>query len=145
MASATHPANAYGAPQHLNTQEFLARLSRALRAYYPENLSDVPHYDSVSVLLLLWDDDDEGLKCRVELECLERTFRLTYGYSTTIAEIPSKTSCSETWLSEKVADFTRGKTRRDLVIVFYAGHGEATADNPCIWLYVLPLLHVSSK
>ncbi|OJD14066.1 hypothetical protein AJ78_05543 [Emergomyces pasteurianus Ep9510] len=97
----------------------------ALDAYYPADRGNLPLYDSVSVLLLLWEDDHLDLKCGNEVKRLSDIFAKSYGYSTKILRIPI--TYSETWLFDVLIDFARGKTARDLLIVYYAGHGKATS------------------
>lgn len=118
----------------MSTAEFQITIDRALRAYYPENINSLPHYDSVSVLLLLWDNDHKDLRCRNEVERLSDIFRLSYGYSTKISEIPAQGN-PERWLYGCFEEFSKDKTARDLLIVYYAGHGMYDkSGSPCIWL-----------
>ncbi|PGH00779.1 hypothetical protein AJ79_08117 [Helicocarpus griseus UAMH5409] len=58
----------------LPIREFKDRLEPAVDAHYPENQRNMPHYDSVSVLLLIWDDDQYDLGCGRDLSRLSDVF-----------------------------------------------------------------------
>jgi hypothetical protein len=117
----------------LGTEEFKAKLQAAMDAHYPSDRANLPHYDSVSVLLLLWENDHLDLQCINEVERLRDVFAKSYGYSTKISRIPLVNS--ETWLYDAFVDCAKGKSSKDLLIVYYAGHATAIRDrSPCIWL-----------
>lgn len=129
--SSTHPIDSYHPRQHLGTTEFKARLEAALNSHYPDTGKELLHYDSVSVLLLLWEDDELDLDCGKEVGRLQDVLSKSYGYSTTVLKIP--TARTEEWLYDTLIDFARGKTTRDLIIVYYAGHGVADRNrSPCL-------------
>ncbi|KAK2802187.1 hypothetical protein FQN51_004868 [Onygenales sp. PD_10] len=134
--SNTHPAEPYSPWVHMATEDFTTRLEAALDAYYPAGGDNLPRYGSVSVLLLLWEDDHLGLKCGNEVGRLRDVFAKSYGYSTKILKIP--TTNPEDWLYATVVDFAKGKTARDLLILYYAGHGTTSKTggptaSPCLW------------
>ncbi|PGH14240.1 hypothetical protein AJ80_05979 [Polytolypa hystricis UAMH7299] len=132
--SPTHPINSYIPKQPLTTSGFKAKLITALSAYYPENEGELPHYDSVSVLLLLWEDDHLDLKCGNEVGRLRDIFAKLYGHSTQIVKIPTAAN-HNTWLLDFFVDFVKDKTERDLVIIYYASHRDTIPNgSPCMWL-----------
>ncbi|KAK2812727.1 hypothetical protein FQN50_001055 [Emmonsiellopsis sp. PD_5] len=133
--STTHPADPYSPWEPMATEDFTTRLEAALDAYYPAGGDNLPHYDSVSVLLLLWEDDHLDLKCGNRVGRLRDVFAKSYGYSTKILQIP--TIHSEAWLVDTFVDFAKDKTARDLLIVYYAGHSTTSKPDPgaspCLW------------
>lgn len=130
--TSTHPVDSYRPRQHLGTVEFRDRLLAALDCYYPNSSQELPHYDSVTVLLFIWEDDHHDLNCGNEVRRLRDVFERSYGYSTKVLEIP--TGDTKKWMYDTVIQYGQGKTERDLVIVYYAGHGDYDPKvSPCLW------------
>ena len=82
-------------------------------------------YTKVSVLLLTWDDEDQGVQD--EISKLETVFEKTFNFlveDSAAWRIPSQTSTQE--LQKKVFEFLDLHRRQaDLVVVYYNGHGKA--------------------
>ncbi|KAL2272002.1 hypothetical protein VTJ83DRAFT_1373 [Remersonia thermophila] len=105
---------------------FLCQLSDAVSAAWPDG-SSVPHYQSVKVLLMSWDREDDP-QVHQDLRALESVFHGLYNYDTESWRIPSRRSAVE--LSRKVADVLDVHGREgNLVILYYIGYARpATGD-----------------
>lgn len=90
------------------------------------------HYETVSVLLLYWKDDDLG--CAAEVDDLGRVFRNDFNYSVGSYRIPSRDPQSS--LNLKMAQFiSECGGDNNLIIVYYGGHGglENPEETSCTW------------
>ena len=77
-------------------------------------------YNTVHVLLVSWEEDD--LKVIDEVEELEKVFDRTYGFCTERYQIPSDNS--QLQATRRWIDFLdHAKSKKDLLIIYYAGHG----------------------
>ena len=86
----------------------------------------------MSALLLLWEDDNLG--CIQEVEDLKTTF-LNYNFEAEIWKIPEGGS-SQIELVLKMAAFVEEcKSSSELLIVYYAGHGEMSVVGDNMWLW----------
>lgn len=85
-------------------------------------------YDNVEVLLLQWEDDDLGVN--TEIEKLNDVLRSRYNFTTYVRRIPSEDA--EDYLTETILQFRKGKSFRDLLMVYYGGHTTGSEDE-CIW------------
>lgn len=83
----------------------------------------------MDVLLLQWEDDDLGVK--KEVEELASVLRTRYNFTTWSKAIPS--TDPEEYLANVIQTFRKGKTRNDLLIVYYGGH-TVESDKECIWI-----------
>ncbi|PGG96554.1 hypothetical protein AJ79_09534 [Helicocarpus griseus UAMH5409] len=101
----------------MDTRQFKSRLETAIKDSYPENKTS--NYDSVTVHLLLWDNDHLDLKRGEEVERLRDVFATHYGYSAKMSYIPI--TAHDNWLFDAFLEYGNDKTARDLVIVYYAG------------------------
>ncbi|KAL1835952.1 hypothetical protein VTJ49DRAFT_5844 [Mycothermus thermophilus] len=105
---------------------FLCQLTDAVSAAFPDSAS-VPHYQSVKVLLMSWDRDDDP-QIHEDLRALESVFHGLYNYNTESWKIPSRRSAVE--LSRKVADVldTHGR-EGNLVILYYIGYARPSTTD----------------
>jgi hypothetical protein len=90
-------------------------------------------YSNVYVLLICWADEDPKLPVSFELDELANVFSLNYGFHTETWKIPGDDCHNE--LSRKILEFigVGGDSRRDLKIVYYAGHGLLTKGRQLAW------------
>lgn len=101
-------------------------------------------YDQVEALLLQWEDDDLGVN--TEIQKLDRLFRSHFNFTTYLRRIPSKDA--DDYLTSAIVHFRKGKSFRDLLIVYYGGHAAGsiwvanrTPTSPTLdWLSVQGLL-----
>ena len=94
-------------------------------------------YNRVKVLLLKWEDDD--LQINDEVNRLAYVFSARrpdgYNFITESWSIPSgleEGDDPEDLLNNRLLQFRRGATERDLLILYYGGHGRGTPQN-LIW------------
>ena len=85
-------------------------------------------YSNVDVLLLQWEGDD--LKVDSEIKELEYVFATRCHFTTHRWSIPSIDP--EDSLIHRILQFKRGKTKDDLLILYYGGHAGGDPQE-CIW------------
>ena len=85
-------------------------------------------YSHVNVLLLQWEDDD--LMVGSEIDGLEDVFATRCHFATHRWYIPSHDP--EDSLINRILEFKRGKTDKDLLILYYGGHAGGDPQE-CIW------------
>ncbi|KAF9882433.1 C2H2 finger domain-containing protein [Colletotrichum karsti] len=88
-----------------------------------------PPYDSVSVLLLRWEEDTSA---EADLTALENILRDRYNYRTDRWNIPTVANPSIK-LGVQMASFLEHARNNHLLIIYYAGHGYVGADNQLYW------------
>jgi hypothetical protein len=91
------------------------------------------NYRKVYVLLICWAKEEPRLPVSLELDELAGVFSLYYGFETETWRIPDNDCHNK--LSRKVLDFISvgNDSRRDLKIVYYAGHGLLTKGRQPAW------------
>lgn len=107
-----------------------------------ESWASLADYDTVTALLLYWEEDDLNVKPEViRLECLLND---DFGFSTSTVLIPSTSPKAE--LQYQLAAFVKehSLTKKSLSIVYYAGHADNSNENAPAgyseWrAYVMPL------
>jgi len=107
-----------------------------------ESWASLADYDTVTALLLYWEEDDLNVKPEViRLECLLND---DFGFSTSTVLIPSTSPKAE--LQYQLAAFVKehSLTKKSLSIVYYAGHADNSNENVPAgyseWrAYVMPL------
>jgi hypothetical protein len=107
-----------------------------------ESWASLADYDTVTALLLYWEEDDLNVKPEViRLECLLSD---DFGFSTSTVLIPSTSPKAE--LQYQLAAFVKehSLTKKSLSIVYYAGHADNSNENAPAgyseWrAYVMPL------
>ena len=123
----SYPQDAENHQQHVQLEQVINDIDCAVRASFPKKPSQ---YDAVHVLLLRWEADD--LQTSSEVEDLERVFQKTYGFKTETWLIPSASSHNS--LNRRILDFQTDKSERDLLILYYGGHGIGDSHNfDSIW------------
>jgi len=93
-----------------------------------ESWTSLADYDTVTALLLYWEEDDLNVKPEVvKLECLLKD---DFGFSTTTALIPSENPKAE--LQYQLAAFVKqhSLSKKSLSIVYYAGHADNVDNAP---------------
>lgn len=88
-----------------------------------------PHYTSVSVLLLRWEEDTS---VEPDLLALEKVFRERYKFQTDKWAIPTVPNPSIK-LGVQMASFLDNARPDHLLIIYYAGHGYVGPDNQLFW------------
>jgi len=87
-------------------------------------------YSAVHALLLHWEEDDLGVK--VEVERLRTVLEEYYRYSVEEWVIPSTDSHNQ--LGDEIRRFSRAyKSKDNLLVVYYGGHGYLNAQRQHIW------------
>ncbi|KAJ0291738.1 hypothetical protein COL922a_000139 [Colletotrichum nupharicola] len=89
-----------------------------------------PPYDSVSVLLLRWEEDTSA---EADLTALENILRDRYNYRTDRWTIPTVPNPSIK-LGVQMASFLEHGRNNHLLIIYYAGYGYV-ADNQLYWAW----------
>ena len=107
-------------PMHMQ-----AKLEESARTRPPRPESP---YSNVDVLLLQWESDD--LKVDGEIKELEHVFATRCNFTTHRWRIPSVDP--EDSLIHRILQFKRGKTEKDLLILYYGGHAGGDPQE-CIW------------
>ena len=81
-------------------------------------------YERVTAILISWADDELGVAS--EIDRLKVLLEQHLGYSTQRYHIPSINSAAE--LADRLTSFVKecAAGERDLVIVYYGGHGDNT-------------------
>lgn len=92
-------------------------------------------YTSVSVLLLRWEEDTS---VEAELIALEGVLHDQYNYRTERWNIPTVANPSIK-LGVQMASFLENARPDHLLIIYYAGHGYAGADNQLYWARLVSL------
>ena len=106
---------------------FGKKLTEAATAAFPRGRS---RYTNVHVLLLSWEDDNLGVM--KEVRELEKVFADTYNYHTERFQIPS--SRSHNSLARRLTAFLDDfEGSKNLLIVYYGGHGFMNDDRQCLW------------
>lgn len=106
-----------------------AKLNTGLEQYRQRRRND---YAAVSVLMLLWEDDDLG--CIEEVKQLSAIFRETFHYTVRQFLIPTERPQSS--LCRVVSDFIyEFGSSGNLVLVYYGGHGDPdlNGDREAVW------------
>ncbi|KAL0942148.1 uncharacterized protein CTRU02_200034 [Colletotrichum truncatum] len=88
-----------------------------------------PPYDSVSVLMLRWEEDTST---EADLTALENILRDRYNYRTDRWNIPTVPNPSIK-LGVQMASFLEQARNNHLLIIYYAGYGYVGADNQLYW------------
>jgi hypothetical protein len=95
-----------------------------------------PGYDNVRVLMIRWEHDDLGVIS--EVDDLQKQFeKMEFGVEHLI--IPGETTAHNYTASKALRSgleaFHTGenKSKNDLLIIYYAGHGVLKADNMSYW------------
>lgn len=91
------------------------------------------NYRKVYVLLICWAQEDPRLPVSLELDELSDVFSFDYSFETETWRIPADDCHNQ--LSRKILDFISlgNDSRRDLKIVYYAGHGLLTKGRQPAW------------
>lgn len=124
-------------PYPESLERFVRDVSRTLKRSYPRTSSGIDHYDKAHCLFLRWEEDDLGTQAEIdELRPLIEGLCFTdssESFTTDQYTIPSEDSFDslEVVLVNKRAQFA--KTSRDLLIIYYGGHGEVNKNRQCIW------------
>ena len=100
---------------HIDLEKVCKDINDAVKTSFP---TPSTQYDAVYVLLLRWEEDDLGTAG--EIQELQDVFRNKYHFETESWEIPSVGAYNR--LSQKVLDFQKDKSKRDLLILYYGGH-----------------------
>ena len=89
-------------------------------------------YFSITVLILLWEDDD--LNCMKEVKLLSAMFKDRFHYEVRQFLIPSERPQDS--LNRAISDFVYTFGAKDnLLLVYYAGHGDPDleGDREAVW------------
>ena len=91
-------------------------------------LDSKSHFDHVSVLLLMWENDDLGAE--KEVRALGETFSKRYGYAVSVGKIPHRggDGGAYTWTYDTLREFKKKcDGPNNLMVVYYSGHAECPA------------------
>lgn len=128
-SSSTHPPSAYSNQPTLTIAEFQRELTKACNYSLPSPNSK--QYRQIKVLLLYWDTDHLGLNVWKETERLAETFLRGYRYDAEIDQIPAQGALdAQLWLSQRLLRWADNTDQRDLLILYYAGHGRHNKNPP---------------
>ena len=116
-------------------QELLSDIRRRLQ----EDADDAfpndgkSNYRKVYVLLICWAKEEPSLPVSLELDELSDVLSFDYGFETETWRIPADDCHNQ--LSRKILDFISvgNDSRRDLKVVYYAGHGLLTKGRQPAW------------
>ncbi len=113
---------------HVKDLETFGRtLTRATAAAFPNRGGS--RYSKVHVLFLSWEDDLLGVS--KEIVELRDVFRHTYHYDTEEWHIPSNRSHNS--LVKRITEYLEAyEDKRNLLIVYYAGHGHLNDDRQLV-------------
>lgn len=116
---------------HISLQKFGEELQAAADAAFP-NIS-TSRYTSVSVLMIMWEDEDPYLPVSIEIAKLHDIFQRLYGFKTEVWRIPGQKSHAK--VNRKILDLAdvEGNPSEHLLIVYYAGHGLLTTNRLLAW------------
>ncbi len=103
-----------------NLEVFTQDLKRALDGTFPR---DAYPYSSVNVLLLSWEADD--LDVASEISQLRRVFEWHFRFKAEEWRIPSGPNPTRALQDKLYAFQDAHQSEQELLIVYYAGHGEA--------------------
>ena len=104
-------------------------------AFPNENPGEGSRYNEVHVLFLSWEDDPLGVS--TEIAELRDVFRQAYHYGTEDWHIPSNRSHNS--LVKRITDFLEAyEDRKNLLIVYYAGHGRLNDDRQLVGAWLVP-------
>ncbi len=132
--SVTHPGSSY-VPQYMTQDELKQKLDEALNNFYDGSGDQAPpRYTAVRVLMTIWDNDREDLKCGRELARLRDVFEKSYGYDCEVFELPTKHTDAQLELGARMVALARDASPNELIIFYYCGHATFTDDKPCIFL-----------
>ena len=111
-------------------ETFGKTLTCATAAAFPTSLpGEKSRYEEVHVLFLSWEQDSLGVS--QEIAELRDVFRKAYHYDTEEWQIPSVRSHNS--LVRRLTDFLAAyEDRKNLLIVYYAGHGRLNDDRQLI-------------
>lgn len=120
------PSNGESSNTHTSVpMQMQAQLDESARTRPPRPTSPYSHVD---VLLLQWEGDD--LKVDSEIKELQRVFSRMCNFTTHTWSIPS--TDPEDNLIHRILQFKKGKTEKDLLILYYGGHAGGDPQE-CIW------------
>ncbi|KAH9211957.1 hypothetical protein DL95DRAFT_509849, partial [Leptodontidium sp. 2 PMI_412] len=116
---------------HISLQKFGEELQAAADAAFP-NIS-TSRYTSVSVLMIMWEDEDPYLPVSIEIAKLDDIFQRLYGFETEVWRFPGQKSHAK--VNRKILDLAdvEGNPSEHLLIVYYAGHGLLTTERLLAW------------
>ena len=119
-------------------RKFGEELQEAANNAFPN--TNTSRYKNVYVLMLKWEDEDPNLPVSYEIPQLEGVFKDVYHFRTEIWDIPNE-DCHDK-VNQKILDFKRlgGGSKKDLKIVYYAGHGRLTRNRGLSWTRYTKLL-----
>ena len=116
-------------PDHSDFERFARHLQDAASLIYTQ--ANRTQYDSVSVLLLRWEDD---LSVENELLGLLKLFRERYNYRVESWSIPSCPN-PNVKLSMQMAQHIEYARPGHLLIIYYAGYSFVGADHNLYWAW----------
>jgi hypothetical protein len=116
-------------PDNNDLERFARHIQDAASLIY--NQENRTQYDSVSVLLLRWEDDTS---VENELLSLSKLFRERYNYRTESWSIPSCPN-PNVKLSMQIAQHIEYTPPGHLLIVYYVGHSFVGADHNLYWAW----------
>jgi hypothetical protein len=119
-------------PERHEFEAFARHLQDAALHIYQRTLK--PHHNSVSVLMLRWEDDTS---VEPDMLALEKVFRERYNYHADKWAIPTAPNPTSK-LGVQMAPFLDKADPDHLLIIYYAGHGYVGPDNQLYWARCVP-------
>lgn len=84
-------------------------------------------YSDVGALLIRWDDElDTDLKCKEEVDELDKLFKEKYGFDTSVVKLTSSPNPQQQLLDAMAELIPRydGPSDSHLLIIYYSGHSK---------------------
>ncbi|KAK2794571.1 hypothetical protein FQN52_008152 [Onygenales sp. PD_12] len=118
-------------PEGMTCEELQTILEQSLRSMYPVLPQDAKRYDSVFVLLLLWDVSVLGMDMiQSDVENLARIFEVLYSYTVSVRKIPTFFfEDPQAWVMRMLGDLMGGNVEDALIIIYYVGYGSQRSQN----------------
>ncbi|KAK2814016.1 hypothetical protein FQN50_000420 [Emmonsiellopsis sp. PD_5] len=122
-------------PEGMTCEELQTILEQSLRSMYPVTPADAKRYDSVFVLLLLWDVSVLGMDMiQSDVESLARVFEVLYCYTVSVRKIPTFWfEDPQAWFMRMLGDLTGGNVKDALIIIHYVGFGSQNKQSQFLW------------
>ncbi|KAK5119198.1 hypothetical protein LTR85_007812 [Meristemomyces frigidus] len=110
------------------------------------NETDNVRHDKAAVLLLSWDDTEDDLDVKPEVDDLQSVFEKSYGFKVYNRHFSASGPKPELQARFHLAEFARAENGdRVLLIVYYAGHGYSNEDTGNVGLTLAGNVRPSKK